>query len=99
MFSQVSGASLRVLSRRLDAEPQSEARNSRRVSETRGEGLPQGGAAAAVAGGGGRWRGWLGAGRLMDGSQRQMSRSQHRFVQMSTDLTTLRWSWCVHGVI
>ena len=55
----------------------------------------------------GGWRGWLAkgrgishlVGRWLDGSLRLRDGLRggrvrdHRFVQMSTDLTTLRWSW------
>ena len=98
----MSGASLRVLSRSLSASTSEAA-----ASSEAGAAAADAEAEAEVGGWRG-WlaRGkalshlvarWLdGSLRLRDGSLRERtSRGQHlhRFVQMSADLTTLRWSW------
>ena len=97
----VSGASLRVLSRSLSASASEAAASEAGAAATDAEPDARlSGWRAWVAQGKEISRlvaRWLdGSLRLRDGSLRERtSRSQHlhRFVQMSADLTTLRWSW------
>ncbi len=82
----VGGASLRVQARRLDA-PVAASASVEVVAEAD---APSSSLSSSTAGRGG-WRGWLvSRTSLPSGSTSKMNQ---RFVQMSTDLTTLRWSW------
>ena len=78
----VSGAQLRVLV--VAADPSAAPSAAARISQT------MDGTAPPPSPGLSAWRGWFKGGL---GASSPKLVSQQRFVQMSTDLSTLRWSW------